>query len=68
MWTSENVPTSTGLGLFSCEAVYHKSCRRDYLREQAVGRSKDEESRKQQQEVEDAHSSAFSKIRERIDK
>ena len=57
-----------GLDLFSCKAVYHKSCRRDYLRDQAVGRSKDEESRKQHQEVEEAHSSAFSEVRERIDK
>ena len=46
--------------------MYHKSCRRDYLRDQAVGRSKDEESRKQQHELEEAHASAFSKIRERI--
>ena len=37
-----------GCDLFACEAVYHKSCRRDYLKDQAVGRSKDEESRKQQ--------------------
>ena len=48
--------------------MYHKSCRRDYLRDQAVGRSKDEESRKQQHELEEAHASAFSKIRERIDR
>ena len=26
--------------LFACEAVYHKLCRKDYLRDQAVGRSK----------------------------
>ena len=56
-----------GLDLFACAAVYHKSCRRDYLIDQAVGRSKDEELRKQQQELEEAHSSAFSNVRERID-
>ena len=52
--------------LFACEAVYHNSCR-DYLRNQAAGRSKDEKSRKQQHELEEGHSSAFSEVRERID-
>ena len=28
----------TGLDLFACEAVYHKSCRRDSLRDQTVGK------------------------------
>ena len=30
-----------GLDLFASEAVYRKSCRGDYLRDQAVGRSKE---------------------------
>ena len=53
--------------LFACEANYHKSCRRDYLRNQDVGRSKNEETRKEQKELEEAHALAFSKIREIID-
>ena len=51
------------VGLFACEANYHKSCRRDYLRNQDVGRSKNEDTRKEQRELEEAHALAFSKIR-----
>ena len=44
-----------------------KSCRRDYLRNQDVGRSKNEDTRREQKELEEAYALAFSKIREIID-
>ena len=53
--------------LFACEANYHKSCYRDYLRNQDVGRSKNENAMKEQKELEEVHALAFSKIREIID-
>ena len=47
--------------LFACEANYHKSCCRDYLRNQDVGRNKNEETRKEQKELQETHARAFSK-------
>ena len=42
------------VNLFACEANYHKSCHRNCLRNQDVGRSKNEETRKEQKELEEA--------------
>ena len=53
--------------IFSCEANYHKSCRRDYPRNQDVGRSKNKDTGNERKELEKAHALAFSKTREIID-
>ena len=63
----QNLCQIADVDLFACEANYHKSCCRDYLRNQDVGRSKNEETRMEQKKLKEAHALAFSKIREIID-
>ena len=51
-----------GVCLFSAEAHYHQSCRKEYTREPGLGRSAESEQRERQYELERAHELAFKKV------
>ena len=51
-----------GKCLFSVEAHYHPSCRRQYARMTGLGRSQDDQQRRRQIEMEQAHSHSFDKL------
>ena len=59
-----------GVCLFSVEAHYHPSCRKEYTRTVGLGRSENEESKKKQLDLERIHGQAFesvcSLIKERV--
>jgi len=58
-----------GKDLFACEAKYHRSCRKSYhTQDPKSWRSDSDEQRKTQRALEDAHSFAFGKVCELIDK
>lgn len=56
-----------GHDLFACEAKYHQSCRIKYVQDPRKWQSVNEAAKTKQQMTEQAHSIAFSKVRERID-
>ena len=51
-----------GKCLFSVEVHYHPSCRRQYTRMTGLGRSQDDQQRRRQMEMEQAHSKSFDKL------
>ncbi len=51
-----------GISLFSVEAYYHPSCRKEYTRQAGLGRSEDDEQRAKQFKLEQAHTLAFEKV------
>ena len=51
-----------GHDLFACEAHYHRSCRRDYMRRPENWRTSNQEEKIRQQELEQAHAQAFSVV------
>lgn len=54
--------------LFSCEAKYHPSCRRAYIRDPDRSKSRDDGNVQRQKALEEAHSNSFQKVCQFIDK
>ena len=53
--------------LFACEAQYHPSWRREYIRDSNVGRTADEQAKSKQTELEEVHRRAFSTVTRLVD-